>query len=149
MERIICIEQPFHESVDFGVSSALSVIQKQQRYRERNTELYQPVYFIDSEEIYNGIYRSPEHRPGYLLFRLSPVCAYGQHAQRRYTAPIGRQGDGADKQSQNHLCRHFDSVVVRYSQQDESPCERPYDARLVEDIPIIKRNKRVPVCKIV
>ena len=55
MERIICIEQPFHESVDFGVSSALSVIQKQQRYRERNTELYQPVYFVDSEGIYNCI----------------------------------------------------------------------------------------------
>jgi len=44
VKRIICIEQPFHESVDFGVSSALSVIQKQQRYRERDAELYQPVY---------------------------------------------------------------------------------------------------------
>lgn len=71
MERIICIEQPFHESVDFGVSSALSVIQKQQRYRERDAELYQPVYFVDSEEIYNCIDCSPEHRPGNLLFRLS------------------------------------------------------------------------------
>lgn len=74
MERIICVEQPLHKFVDFRASSALSVIEEQERYGEHRAELYKPVYLIYRKEIDNGIDRDPEHAPRYLLFGSPCSC---------------------------------------------------------------------------
>lgn len=149
MERIICVEQPLHKFIDFRASSALSVIEEQERYGEHRAELYKPVYLIYRKEIDNGIDRDPKHAPRYLLFRLSPVHAYRHYTERRYAAPIGRKCRGANEQGQDYLYGHTETLILCYSQHNESPRERPYDARLIEHAPVIKRDKRMPIHEVV
>ena len=81
MERIICVEQPLHKFVDFRASSALSVIEEQERYGEHRAELYKPVYLIYRKEIDNGIDHDPEHAPRYLLFRLYIILSDAMQLQ--------------------------------------------------------------------
>lgn len=141
MERIICIEQPFHESVDFGVSSALSVIQKQQRYRERDAELYQSVYFIDSEEIYNCIDCSPGIDQA--------ICFFGSPL---FVPMDSTLSDAMQLQSAGSATAQISKVKITFAgililllsaiRSRTSPHASDHMTLvLVEDVPIIKRNK--------
>ena len=107
------------------------------------------VDLINSEEVHDGVERNIEHQPERLLFQIAAVRAEGEDAERGDTAPVARKSDKADEEDNERDGLARQALAVHGAQHYKPPRERPHDARLVERLPIIKRDERVPINKIV
>lgn len=142
MKRIVYVEKPLHVLVYVRVFAPFTVVKLYERYCEDNTHLHKSVDPIDSEAVHGGIYRNIYYKPHRLRFEVAAVRAECEYAKACDAAPVARERHKAYQQYKNG----FDPLLpylfaVDYAQHNKSPCERPDNARLVEDISVIKRDK--------
>ena len=149
VQRVVDIKQPFHETVDAGAFTALAVVHFYDRDRENDAHLKNAVDLINSEEVHDGVERNIEHQPERLLFQIAAVRAEGEDAERGDTAPVAREGDKADEDDNERDGLARQALTVRGAEHYKPPRERPHDACLVERLPVIKRDERVPIDKII
>ena len=145
VQRVINVEQPLHHPVDGRVFPAAAVIQRQQRDGQHHAQLQQPVQLIQRKEIHHRVQRHIKQAPGDLLLGVAAVGADGQDAQSRNAAPVGGQGKDADEDNTRHLDTHGTSFVLTQPQHQQAAQQRPHHAGLVQQLPVVERDKGMRV----
>ena len=149
MERIIYVEKPLHELVYAWAFAPFAVVKLYERYCEDNAHLHETVHPVDSEAVHGGVYRNVYDQPYRLRFEFSSVRAECEYAKACDTAPVARERHKAYQQYKGDLDPlPLYLFAVDYAEHNKSPRKRPDNARLVEEISVIKRDKRLPVDKI-
>ena len=127
----------------------MAVVHFYHRDREHDAQLKNTIDLIDGEEIHDGVERDIENQPERLLFQIAAVRAESEDAERGDAAPVARESDKADENYKERDGLARQALTVRGAEHDKPPRERPHDACLVERLPVIKRDERVPIDKIV
>ena len=118
------------------------------KYRQNNCHLNKSIYFIERKEIHDCIYRNIENHPNHLLSEIAAICTKCQDAKACYTTPIAEKSDQTNKDHKNRLNTLLNSFAVCNAQHYQSPGKWPHNTGLVQNLTIVKRNKRFPANKI-
>jgi hypothetical protein len=148
MQRVVYVEQPFHNRVASFAGASLPVVHLQKRDCQDDSHLHETVYLVQGKEIDESIQSDIENHPKHLRSEIPAICSKGQYAKAGDAAPISGESDQANEDDQGGLQTLPNLITVCDPKHDKSPGEWPHHACLVQKTAVIKRNKGSPAGKV-